>query len=118
MYKLLLFFLSLRFTAPAQPPIENLVFEGAGIQGIAYSGAIKELENRDLLKDVKRVGGTSAGAITALALSLHYSADEISDLIGHTSFKKFNQGRFFFFGGFHRLTKYYGWYQSQAVDHP
>lgn len=52
-----------------QKQIENIVFEGAGIRGIAYSGAINQLEQIGLLKNVKRVGGTSAGAITAMLLT-------------------------------------------------
>jgi hypothetical protein len=34
-----------------QKQIENIVFEGAGIS-IAYAGAIKELEQKSLLKNV------------------------------------------------------------------
>lgn len=86
--------------------IENIVFEGAGIRGIAYAGAIKELEQKGLLQNVKRVSGTSAGAITALLLSLNYSSTEIATIINSTSFKKFNDGRFLFFGGFHRVKKW------------
>ena len=69
----LLCILLLYANASAQAP-ENLVFEGAGIRGIAYSGAIAELEQHGLLKNIKRVGGTSAGAITALLLCLGYTA--------------------------------------------
>ena len=86
----------------------NLVFEGAGIRGIAYSGAIRQLEERNILQGIQRVGGTSAGAITALLLSIGYTSHEISDIINSTSFKKFNDGKFFFFGGINRFKKYYG----------
>ena len=97
-------------------PVHNLVFEGAGIRGIAYAGAISELENRKLLAGVKRIGGTSAGAITALTLTLGYTADEITALIGSTSFQKFNDGKFFFPGGLNRLRTYYGWYRGQRFE--
>ena len=76
--------------------IRNLVFEGAGIRGIAYSGVIKQLEKQDVLKGVTRVGGTSSGAITALLLSLGYTADEITGIVYNTPYKKFNDGRYFF----------------------
>ena len=97
----------------AQHIVRNLVFEGAGIRGIAYAGAISELERQDLLKGVQRVGGTSAGAITALLLSLGYTADEISQIVQSTSFKKFNDGKFFFLGGIHRFRKWHGWYRGE-----
>lgn len=100
----------------AQQRIENLVFEGAGIRGIAYSGAIEAIEQQHLLTHVKRIGGTSAGAITALALCLGYSAGEITTLISSTDFKKFNDGRYFFIGGLHRVSRYYGWYRGQQFE--
>ncbi len=96
--------------------IDNIVFEGAGIRGIAYVGAINELEQKGLLKNVKRVGGTSAGAITALLLTLNYSSGEIATIINSTSFKKFNDGRFLVFGGLNRLRKYYGWYRGKRFE--
>lgn len=111
------FWICTSFGATAQNhSIKNLVFEGAGIRGIAYSGVIKELENRNILKNVQRVGGTSSGAITALLLSLGYSSDEITGIVESTPYKKFNDGRFFFFGGINRFQKYYGWYRGEQFE--
>lgn len=67
----------------------NLVFEGGGVKGIAYAGAIKALENAGVLTSIERVAGTSAGSITAALLSLRYSADEIKTIISGTDFKSF-----------------------------
>lgn len=75
----------------AQNTIKNLVFEGAGVRGIAYAGAIKELENNKLISQIEKVGGTSAGAITAMMLALGYSSDEIGEIISQTKLNKFNQ---------------------------
>jgi NTE family protein len=97
----------------AQAPT-NLVLEGAGIRGVAYAGAIRFLEEKEMLKGIERVGGTSAGAIAALAISLGYSSKEIEDLIYKTKLQKFNDGRFFFIGGFTRLNRNYGWYRGKA----
>jgi len=67
--------------------IENLVFQGGGIRGIAYVGALNTLCNAQLpkhqrldLSKIKRVGGSSAGAITALYLALGKDLDQINDL--------------------------------------
>jgi NTE family protein len=94
--------------------IKNVVFEGAGIRGVAYVGAIKELEHRDLLTSVEKVGGTSAGAIAALTLALGYNADEIEDITYNTKLQKFNDGQFIFVGGIARLNNNYGWYRGKA----
>ena len=48
-------------TAAQKPVIKNLVFEGAGMRGIAYCGVLEELETQGLVKDVEKVAGTSAG---------------------------------------------------------
>ena len=92
--------------------VRNLVFEGAGIRGIAYAGVIEELERQDLLKGVEKVGGTSAGAITAMMLSLGYSSADIANMISSTKFNKFNDGRYFFIGGLVRMNRLYGWYRG------
>ena len=94
----------------------NLVFEGAGIRGIAYAGVLEEFEKAQLIKHVQNVGGTSAGAIVALPLVLGYSATEINELIKATNFNKFNDGKFFFIGGIHRMKKNYGWYRSNKFN--
>lgn len=113
---LILFSYHLTVYTQPKPAITNLVFEGSGIRGIAYCGVISELESRKLLGTIERVGGTSAGAITALTLSLGYTAGEIKDIIGKTNFKKFNDGRYFFAGGINRTQKYFGWYRGRRFE--
>lgn len=95
----------------------NLVFEGGGIRGIAYAGVLKELESSGIIKDIEKVGGTSAGAITALMISLGYSSNEIYEIISETKFQKFNDGEFIFFGGLSRLSENYGWYKGNKFTH-
>ena len=99
-----------------QKETRNLVFEGAGMRGIAYCGVLEELENRQLLKGVEKVGGTSAGALMALTVALGYSSSEIRELIGSTNFKRLNDGRYFLFGGIHRMQRNFGWYRGERLD--
>lgn len=100
-----------------QREIRNLVFEGAGMRGIAYCGVLEEMENRQLLKGVEKVGGTSAGALMALTVALGYSSPEIKQIIGSTNFRKLNDGRFFLIGGINRMKKSFGWYRGERLDH-
>lgn len=62
----------------------NLVFEGGSIRGLAYPNALRTLVEKGVcsLDRIQRVGGTSAGAITALLVGLGYSLDEIEHLTG------------------------------------
>jgi NTE family protein len=102
-----------QLTLSAQTP-RNLVFEGAGIRGLAYAGAIQALEERNIMQQVEKVGGTSAGAIAALTISLGYNSKEIEAIIYNTKLQKFNDGKFFFIGGISRMNRNYGWYRGKA----
>jgi NTE family protein len=107
---------SISLPAQTMPAIKNLVFEGAGIRGIAYCGAVREMESRGMLSSIEKVGGTSAGAVIALTLSLGYTGEEIQAIISGTNFKKFNDGSFFFIGGIDRMNKKFGWYRGKHVE--
>ena len=69
------------------PPIENLVFEGGGARGAAYQGAIKALGERGILPKIKRVAGSSAGALTAIIVALGYTADEAQEVMAKVNLK-------------------------------
>ncbi|MFT5820046.1 MAG: NTE family protein [Crocinitomix sp.] len=90
--------------------IENLVFEGGGVKGIAYAGALQALETKNILKDVKRVAGTSAGAITAALVSLKYDAATITKVVNNTDFKTFEDH----WNPLKIVTKY-GLYKGQVL---
>ncbi len=56
-------------------PFENLAFQGGGVKGLAYAGALAVLEERGIYPDhIKRVAGSSIGSIfaafTALGLTV------------------------------------------------
>ncbi len=69
--------------------IENLVFKGGGVLGIAYAGCIQALEQAQLLDNIKGVAGTSAGSIISTVLALRYSPAEIKKIVASTNFKDF-----------------------------
>ncbi len=109
-------FFQFALTAQKNIVIKNLVFEGSGIRGIAYCGAISEMEKAGMMEQVEKVGGTSAGAIVALLISVGYSGKEMEEIIGSTNFKKFNDGRYMFAGGINRTKKYFGWYRGNQFE--
>ena len=101
-----------RLLAQPTSPYRNLVMEGGGIRGIAYGGALQVLAEQGVLASIRRVGGTSAGAIQAALLAVGYSPQQLIDIIDRTPVQRLNDGRFIFFGGSHRLLKQYGWYRG------
>ncbi len=104
------------FTVTGQNKPKNLVFEGAGIRGIAYAGVINKLESAGFMEGIEKVGGTSAGAITALFIALDYKSTEIQEIISKTEFKEFNDGQYMFVGGISRFKETYGWYRHLEFE--
>jgi len=74
-----------RFEVPAQA---DGVFEGGGVKGIAFAGAIKAAEEEGIREWVN-VAGSSAGAITASLLAVGYTADEIERALAETNYRLF-----------------------------
>jgi NTE family protein len=89
--------------------IENLVFEGGGVKGSCYAGSIKALTELNLLKDVQRCAGTSAGSIMATLISIGCDTQEIDYIISNLNFKSLKDK----FNPFRILTKY-GLYSGDA----
>jgi NTE family protein len=58
--------------------ISNLVFEGGGILGISYLGVLDYLKRYEWMRNIKRIAGTSAGAITACITSLNLPFEEMN----------------------------------------
>lgn len=72
---------------------ENLVLEGGGVKGIAYVGALKALDAKGELKSIKRVGGSSAGGITALLIALGYTPEQIEQELKSVELTSFQDSR-------------------------
>ncbi len=63
------------------------VFSGGGIKGLAFAGALQVAEEKGYT-DWVQLAGTSAGAITAMALAVGYSANELRERLEGFDFKK------------------------------
>ncbi len=69
---------------------KNLVFEGGGVKGVAYAGALQTLESLGVLEKIERVAGTSAGAITSCLVSLRYTPAQITTTIKNMDLGSFD----------------------------
>lgn len=92
---------------------KNLVFEGGGVKGIAYVGAMKVLEEKGVLDSVVRIGGTSAGAINAVLMASGYSNAEQRKILGEMDFNKFMDDSFGFVRDSKRLFEEFGWHKGE-----
>lgn len=74
---------------PDPQEIHKLALSGGGGKGAVYAGAIMGLENTGVMSQVDTIAGASAGAITALAVSLGYKSNELEDIVQKNDFNKF-----------------------------
>ena len=73
--------------------IENLAISGAGVKIVAQIGAVEVLEEKGILSQIKRVAGTSAGAIIASLVAVGYTAKELKELCFSLDFERFEDGK-------------------------
>lgn len=91
---------------------KNLVFEGGGVKGIAYIGAMQVLHSNGILSDIQRVGGTSAGAINATLFALGFTNTEQRKILKNLNFKNFMDDSWGVLRDADRLIDKFGWYKG------
>jgi len=91
----------------------NLVFEGGGIKGLAYGGALQSLDKLGFLGSIQRVAGTSAGAINAMTMALGCTPAKVAKYIAEKSFADFQDGSTLPANALRLLTRF-GWYKGDA----
>ena len=90
----------------------NLVFEGGGVKGVGYLGALEILEEKGILSGITRIGGTSVGAINAVLTGLNFSTKESKEILWELNFKNFLDDSWGFIRDANRLCTEYGWYKG------
>ncbi|MDO4691700.1 MAG: patatin-like phospholipase family protein [Porphyromonadaceae bacterium] len=90
----------------------NLVFEGGGVKGIAYVGALEVLQEAGIFERIERVAGTSAGAIVAVLLGIGYTPEEIKKIMWELDFKNFMDDSWGVVRDANRLISEFGWYKG------
>lgn len=91
----------------------NLVFEGGGVKGIAYVGAMQVLEEKGILPDIQRVGGTSAGAINATLVALGFTNAEQRSVLNKLDFNDFMDDSRGVLRDIFRLFRKFGWHKGE-----
>jgi len=93
--------------------IENLVLEGGGVKVLAFCGALEELNKRVPLNDIKRIAGSSGGAIVAGVIACGYDPTELKELMTNKDFKDFKDDSWGIIRDIWRLFKRYGIYKGE-----
>ncbi|MBD1382878.1 patatin-like phospholipase family protein [Metabacillus arenae] len=94
------------------------VFEGGGIRGIAFAGAIQAMEEKNV--EWQRLAGTSAGAVIAALIAAGYKSHDISESLGGMDYSKFRGktilNRIPLIGSFLELMIHLGIYKNDYLE--
>ena len=95
---------------------KGIAFEGGGVAGVGHTGALLELSDRGLYKDLWAFAGSSAGSMIAGLCSCGMKPNEIHDTVFDMDFARLRDGSWFWTGGLYRLFNSYGWYKGDEVE--
>ena len=102
-----------------QHSYKQFVFEGGGVKGIGFLGALKQFVKHygpDSLVQIERVAGASAGAIMALFVGLNYSLDEMETILWDLDFNKFKDDSWGVIRDSIRVIKKFGIYKGDYFE--
>jgi NTE family protein len=61
--------------------IDTLILSGGSLKGIAHIGVLKALKDKNILKNIKIIAGTSVGSLIGCLYNIGYSPDELEELL-------------------------------------
>lgn len=93
----------------------NLVIEGGGAKVISIGGCLRALEEVGVLSGITQYVGSSAGALVIVLLAAGYSADELTQMLTNTDFRKFKDYDVGIFRNSSRMVKKYGFCKGETV---
>ena len=96
--------------------IDTLIFKGGGSRAIVYAGAIKKLEQENMLHEVKYLAGSSSGAQTAALICCGYSSNELENALRCAPWESILDSGFFNIQGIFNLISKYGFYDSKNLQ--
>ena len=107
--------------------IENICFKGGGIKGVAFVGVACALQEVDVLPNIRRFIGSSAGAIFATVAACRMPYEKISTVIESTDFSKFadvemggiltESYKLYEYMGLHSGDYFYKWFSGILAEH-
>lgn len=90
----------------------NLIFEGGGVKAMAYVGAMEAMQEKGIIANIMRVGGTSAGAINATLFALGFTNAEQRSILKKMDFNNFMDDSWGLIRDTDRLINKFGWYKG------
>jgi NTE family protein len=96
--------------------IHYLCFNGGGVKGIAHIGALKALEEKQIIPQIKHVIGSSSGSLIATAIVADMSYDIINKIMMDTNFSIFADDKPGIVLDVYNLFQNFGIYQGDELE--
>ena len=94
---------------------ENLVFEGGGICGFGFIKVIDALNKYNIMDNIKRYAGTSAGSIIAALFAIGYTSDELYDIFINIDISDYVENGWRYFKDLYRLYSKFGYNKTDKI---
>lgn len=93
----------------------NIVFEGGGVLGVAYIGALRELHSRGILDQLRGYAGSSVGSIAAAALACHADLDFVERKLTSLDIQSLKDDSFSYAIDAYNLVRHYGFCKGDKL---
>ena len=93
----------------------NIVFSGGGVRGIAYVGALRQLEKLNLLQNIHNYAGSSVGSLIASLIAIGYTVKEIKQLLTTIDFNKILDDDCGYVRDIFNFLKHYGYASGDYI---
>jgi predicted acylesterase/phospholipase RssA len=97
-------------------PFTHVVFEGGGINGVAYMGSYLALYNTKILAQLTHVSASSIGAVFGLFAALKVSYSDVQKFIMNKNFTDIQDDQFGLLRDATHLLNNYGWYRGEVMS--
>jgi NTE family protein len=95
--------------------VDTLSFAGGGVKGVVYAGVAQSLLDYGYWSKIRRVCGTSAGAMVSLLIACGYEVDEIKSFLFDLDFSKMEDDSWFVFRDTIRLFTNYSYMKGKEL---
>jgi len=93
----------------------NIVFEGGGVLGVAYIGALRELHSRGIIDQLCGYAGSSVGSIAATVLACNASMRFIEEKLTSLDIRSLKDDSYSYAVDAYNLVRHYGFCKGDKL---
>jgi len=95
--------------------IKSIALDGGGVKGFSFIGVIKYLEEKNILKNIKHVIGSSVGSIFAASIACGMNSGDMKNIIRNENFEDLKDDTWGYVFDIIRVYNHYGFCKGDAM---